>query len=513
MFPRVRLAELIATMAIATDLGLGLPLDHVLLQALIAMRLASEAGFDESQLGDLYYAALLPWVGCWVDAHEQAKWWGDDLAVKREIYRSGRNPRGAALTWFAVRQLGPGRPPIERLGVAARFVADGRHEVGALASNHCIAAHALAVRIGVSDASAAALLQTWERWDGRGAPNGLAGEQISPAARLVAVADVAAFHTIDAGTEAAVEMVQQYSGTLLDPALAELYAARAHALLSDEDRTDPWQAVAAAERGTVGALDDAALDRALIAIAAFADVKSPFTIGHSERVAAIAAGAAEAAGLSEAERTRVRRAALVAQLGRLGVSNGIWDKPAPLTLSEQERVRMHPYLMERMLARSPALADLAALAVFQQERLDGSGYPRALSADAIPLAARILAAADAYCAMREPRPHRAALSATEAEAELRAEARAGRLDGGAVENVLHAAGHRASRQPTRPAGLTAREVDVLQLLALGLSNRQIADELTVSPRTVGTHVEHIYAKSGATNRATASLFAARHGLL
>src|SRR5204863_9934029 len=141
-------------------------------------------------------------------------------------------------------------------------------------------------------------------------------------------------------------------------------------------------------------------------------------IGHSRGVAELASAAAEAYGLGEADAKLVRRAGLVHDLGRLGVSNRIWDKPGPLTPAEQERVRIHPYLTERMLASSPALAPLGAIAVQHHKRMDGSGYPRGLSGEALSPAARILAAADMYRARTEPRPHRAAGSVEQTAADL-----------------------------------------------------------------------------------------------
>jgi DNA-binding CsgD family transcriptional regulator len=195
------------------------------------------------------------------------------------------------------------------------------------------------------------------------------------------------------------------------------------------------------------------------------------------------------------------------------VSNSIWDKRGPLGTGERERVRMHPYLTERMLQQSEALAPLGAIAVQHRERLDGSGYPRGLSGHAISRPGRILGAADAYQAMREPRPHRPARPADEAAAELRADVRAGRLDSEVVEAVLGAAGHRKSRRREGPAGLTVREIEVLRLLARGLSNKEIAARLVISPKTVANHVEHIYSKIDASSRARAGLFAMQHGLL
>jgi DNA-binding CsgD family transcriptional regulator len=174
---------------------------------------------------------------------------------------------------------------------------------------------------------------------------------------------------------------------------------------------------------------------------------------------------------------------------------------------------MQPYLTERMLRQSDALVPLSAIAVQHRERLDGSGYPRGLTGGAISVPGRILGAADAYQSMCEPRPHRPERAAEKAAAELRGEVRAGRLYGSAVDSVLGAAGHRVPRRREGPSGLTAREVSVLQLLARGLSNKEIARQLVITPKTASNHVEHIYMKIEASNRAAAGLFAVQHGLL
>src|SRR5207248_5811681 len=199
--------------------------------------------------------------------------------------------------------------------------------------------------------------------------------------------------------------------------------------------------------------------------------------------------------------------------GGTGGSNGNRAKGGMPGPGEWERVRIHPYLTGRMPHQSEALAPLGAIAVQHRERLDGSGYPRGLTGPAIARPARILGAADAYQAMREPRPHRPERSAEDAAVELRADVKAGRLDADAVEAVLGAAGHRVSRRREGPAGLTAREVEVLILLARGLSNKEIARQLVISPKTAGNHIEHIYAKIDASTRAKASMFAMQHGLL
>ncbi len=248
-------------------------------------------------------------------------------------------------------------------------------------------------------------------------------------------------------------------------------------------------------------------------MASFVDLKSPYRLGHARAVSELAAAAGAGLGLGAADQATLRRAGLVCGLGRLGVSNSIWDKRGPLGAGEWERVRMHPYLTERMLHQSSWLAPLGSLAVQQRERLDGSGYPRGLSGPAISRLARILGTADAYQSMREPRPHRDALPAGAAAGQLRGEATAGRMDSGAVEVVLSAAGHRAARRRDGSGNLTEREVEVLRLVAQGLSSKQIAQRLVISPKTARNHIEHIYAKIGTSNRARASLYAMQHGLL
>jgi HD-GYP domain-containing protein (c-di-GMP phosphodiesterase class II) len=382
-----------------------------------------------------------------------------------------------------------------------------------MVQNHWAATNELAAGLELGDAVRDSLYQTFERWDGKGAPAEARGAQIRVAARLVNLADVVEVFHRAGGIEAAVAVARERSGTQFDPELVDLFCAEAPSLFAELDAATSWDAVIAAEPALALVLSDEQLDASLEAVADFVDIKSPWTIGHSRGVAELASGAARGLGLSHDDVVLVRRAGLVHDLGRLGVSNAIWDKRGPLSAPELERVRLHPYLTERMLASSAGLAPLGAIAVQHHERLDGSGYPRGLTGSAMTLPGKLLATADAYHAMTEARPHRPALSSQQAAAELRAGVSQARFAPDTVDAVLRAAGHAVKRRRNLPAGLTPREVEVLRLLVRGLSYKEIAQELVISRKTAGAHVEHIYTKLGVSNRARASLFAMKHGLM
>jgi HD-GYP domain-containing protein (c-di-GMP phosphodiesterase class II) len=508
---RVRLAELVASLSLGVDLGFGQPMEHVLRQCLIALRLAERSALGEQDRAAVYYTALLVNVGCHSDAHEQAKWFGDDIALKSGKYdHEFGSVRGMLAT---LRLVGAGNPPLHRFRVGLEFALSGHRDLDGMIAQHARLARTLAEQLGLPAGIREAIGAAYEQWDGRGWPGELRGEAVPVAARIAQLAEFTEVAHRTHGTEGARELARSRSGSQFDPGLASLLCAQSDAIFAGLDAVPPWQAVIASEPSLAVELSPGELDRALTAIANFVDLKSPFMLGHSVAVAELAGEAGRRLGLAADKTDLLRRAGLVCGYGRLGVSNSILDRPGPLSVGEWERVRMSPYLTERMLRQSAALAPLGEIAVQLRERLDGSGYPRGLSGGAISRLARVLGAAEAYQAMREPRPYRPARTAQEAAAELAAEVRAGRLDGDAVAGVLEAAGHRAARRRTAVAGLTAREVEVLVLLARGASNKQIATELVITPKTARNHVEHIYAKIGASSRASAAMFAMQHGLL
>jgi HD-GYP domain-containing protein (c-di-GMP phosphodiesterase class II) len=508
----IRLAELVAALSLGIDLGFGQPMEHVLRQCLIALRLAEHAGLDEESRAVVYYTALLMNVGCHTDAYEQTKWFGDDIELKSGKY--DHEPGSLRDMAAGIRLLGAGNPPLARFRVMVEFAVSGHREIADMIVRHARLARALAAELELPDEVQEALGDGYEQWDGHGWPGNLGGDDVPLAARIAQLAEfVEVAHRVG-GIDASRKLARRRSGKQFDPSLAELLCGEAEEILGGLDSFDSWDAVIGSEPALALVVSGDRFDAALEAVANFIDLKSPYTLGHAQAVGELATAAGTQLGLSAGDVQTLRRAGLVHDFGRLGVSNSIWDKRERLAAGEWEHVRMHPYLTERMLKQSEVLSPLGAIAVAHRERLDGSGYPRGLSGTTIPRMAQIIGATDAYQAMREPRPHRAALAAEGAAAELRAEVKAGRFDGEVVEAVLGAAGHRVLRRRRQgPAGLTPREVEVLILLARGLSNKEIAQRLFISPKTAGSHVEHIYSKVGASGRATASLFAMQHGVI
>lgn len=510
---RARLAEVIAALSLATDLGLGQPMDHSLRRCLLAVRLGEALGLSDRELVDVYYIALVCSVGCTIKTQAYTPWFRDEIAAAaRAATLDPRRLPDAAL--FVLRHVGEGDPPLRRAKKVISALALGEREMRRSSVACYEICKTFGEMLGLEPRIQQALGQMHERWDGRGEPARLKGEAKALPARIAHLAgDVDVFHSLG-GVEAAIAVVRLRAGKVYDPQIAHRFCQEAPRLLADIDAEPIWERVLAVEPAPQRWLDGAQLDTVTRALAHFADVKSPYTVGHSTGVAALAEAAARGLGLPESQMATVRRAGFLHDLGRIGVPVGIWDKPGPLTQAEFERVRMHPYLTERVLARSTALGPVGAVAALHHERLDGSGYHRGVSASFIPTAARILAAADFFHTKIEARPHRSGLSPEAAADELRRQVQAGRIDIDAANAVLGAAGQKElPRRHASPAGLSNREIEVLRLLARGCSVRETAELLYLSPKTVGHHIQHIYDKIGVSTRVAATLFAMRHDLL
>ena len=509
--PPVKLSELVATLSLLSDLGMGRPVERVLRQTVIAMRLAELADIDKGVRAATYYTSLLTWVGCAADTSDLAELFGDEMGLFADTHEGDLH--GMTLAMFMVRHLGRGSSPVRRLSMTSRFVATAGRSVQQVMMSHCQSTGALAERLGLGDDVSQPLVQAFERWDGRGVP-GLAGaDELSLSARVVQLADyVEAFH-FSGGTKAALDVARRKRGTHFDPELVDVFCRHSEEVLAGIDEVSAWDEVIALDPRLGLELSDDGLDQALEAIGDYADLKSPCRTGHARGVADVAAAAATALGFDAIEVRSLRRAAVVHDVGMIGVPSGVWDETKSWSLSQRERARTHPYLLERMLAHTLLLGDIVQCASMHHERLDGSGYPRGLRRESIPMPARILAVADVYQALRQPRPHRDALDQDQAAQVLRGEARAGRLDSEAVHAVLHGDRGRVRRRVELPGGLTKREAAVIVALARGRSNPQIAAELSISRKTVSAHLEHVYTKLGVSTRTEAALFAMQHGLM
>jgi HD-GYP domain-containing protein (c-di-GMP phosphodiesterase class II) len=505
-----RRAEVLAALSIAIDLGLGLPMEHVLRSSLLASMLADELNFSDEQRATVYYTNLVLWIGCHADSHEFSRWFGDDLAMRRDSYQLDWS--GLPYMRFLMQRTGSHQPMGRRMQLLVTLMLAPRAQMAALIHSHCLSAGLMAQRVGLDRGVAQAVECAFERWDGSGLPRGRRGDQIPLATRVVQLAETCEVHLRTRGTSGALAMTRERSGGQFDPLLVQALSRCRDGInaLPDED---VWTRALELAPDNDVMLRDSDLDSLLGAVGDFADLKCPFTVGHSRAVAELAAGAATRMGLASTDVDVVRRAALVHDLGRMGVPNSAWERLAPLSESDRERIRLYPYLTGRILNRVRGLERVTAVAEAHRERLDGSGYPRGLSGSALPLVQRILAAADSYRGSLERRPHRPALVPEVAAVRLRGEADTGRLDPTAVEAVLGFVGHRSGRRASGPAGLTAREVEVLGLLAQGFTSTEIADRLFISPKTVRNHLEHVYLKVGVTNRTGAMLFALERGIV
>jgi putative nucleotidyltransferase with HDIG domain len=509
----LRLSELLTALSLVTDLGMGHPPEEAMRTCLLATALCRRLGCAETEVADAYWTALLMHVGCTAYAHEQAALFGgDEIAVNavgsRTDFQEGREVFSFLL------DVTKGMAVPRRAGVILAAAAAAPRFGDRVATATCEVAAGMARRLGLGAPVQGGMREMFERWDGRGSPRKLAGEAISRPARVAQLASQVTVFLRLGGLPAAVSMVRRRSGSALDPELADAFIDRSAELLKALDVTDPADTVLEAEPFPRRWVSDTHLDEVARAFADAIDLKSPFTLGHSAEVARLAEAAGERLSLGGAERAALRRAALFHDLGRAGVPNGIWEKPAALTEPEWERVRLHAYHSERILSRSDTLRPLAEIAGMHHERLDGSGYHRGASAPAQSMSVRVLAAADVFQAMTQRRAHREPLPLEGAAARLRTEVAAGRLDGDAVAAVLAAAGFASGARRTIRAGkLTDREVEVLRLLARGHTNKQMGRRLFISPKTVGRHVEHIYQKLEVSSRAAAAMYAAEHDLL
>lgn len=508
---RIRVAEVIGALSLATDLGIGVPLEHGLQSTLLAMRLAERLKVDAETAAQTYYACQLFYVGCTANADAAADLFGADGALTTYATPSRFGSRAEMTAGFLRAVAPPGGAPILRAGQLARRVPKVAKVIRLHIAEFCEVARMLTDPLGVGSSVAPLFAHVAERWDGKGVPGRARGEEIPLAMRIVHVARDAAFQRMIGGAAYAGSVIRRRAGHAFDPEVVAALAGEDVESLAI-DSASSWEETLACEPRPHRFLEGGSIDSALATMGDFADLVSPCFVGHSAGVAMLAFNAARRCNFNGADVTTIRRAALIHDIGRVAVPARIWRQPGPLPADDWEKVRLHPYHTERILHRSPFLAALAGVAGAHHERCDGSGYHRGTVGPGLTASARLLAAADAYQTKIETRPHRESLTPQLAAETLASEVQAGRLDAIAVKAVVEAAGQRAPRIE-RPAGLTQRETEVIRLLARGLPTKQIARALGISVKTADNHIQNAYSKIGVSTRAAAAVFAMRHGLV
>jgi HD-GYP domain-containing protein (c-di-GMP phosphodiesterase class II) len=508
----LRAAEAVALLSLATDLGTGLPLEHGLESTLVALRLCERMGVDQQTASHTYYGCLLFYIGCTADAEIVAGLFpGEDAVITHITPVMFGSPPELLTGLFRALASGRGSGVARVVRAAGNLPRAAREQRDHLAAI-CEVAQMLTGRLGLSREVQALFSGFTERWDGKGGPRGVGGDAIPLPVRIVHVARDATFHRMLGGPAAAADTVRRRAGAAFDPEVAGCLVRYAREILGPDEEESAWDEVLAREPGERLVLQGAGVDRALDAMGDFADLITPWFAGHSSRVAALAERAADLAGLKDVEMRACRRAGAVHDLGRVAVPVRVWEKSGALTADEWEAVRLHPYRSERILARSQTLAPIATIAGAHHERVDGSGYYRGVTASSLSPAARLLAAADFFQAMTEPRPHRTPLASGKAAERLGQEASAGRFDPDAAAAVIEATGHPPAAIQ-RPAGLTDREAEVIGLLARGCQTKQVGRRLGISVKTADRHIQNAYGKIGISTRAAAALFAMEHGLV
>ncbi|HEX5692067.1 MAG TPA: HD domain-containing phosphohydrolase, partial [Roseiflexaceae bacterium] len=313
----LRMAELLASLSLAIDLGVGQPMEWVLRSCLLAARLSGALGLSEHDCQDAYYLALLRHVGCTATSTTDAELMGDELGFAEAMTMDMDD--GAKMMDLLMRTIGKGKPEAERARALERFLGAGPAFWIANHAAHCDVASRVAQMLQLSQGIQRGLWHVYERWDGKGTPNQIKGEEIALPVRVIHLAqDAATFYGMG-GIEAAVSMARSRSGRYFDPAIVEAFCRAAPDLLRSLDVDSTWQAVLEAEPGAPARISDAEIDTAAAVVADFVDMKSPFTVGHSRAVADLAAAAAKQCGLPNADVVAVRRAGLIHDVGRVGV--------------------------------------------------------------------------------------------------------------------------------------------------------------------------------------------------
>jgi HD-GYP domain-containing protein (c-di-GMP phosphodiesterase class II) len=506
------MAELFGRLSLAFDITNDAPFGKAVRSVVLAVELGGLVGASDDELRDTYWLSLFAYLGCTGFAYEEGMMGaGDDRAVRNTMAMfSVDDPLDSALG--VLRGIAPDASLGRRVRAIAGMFTD-RSLMERFQRAMCDTSIRLAEMVDAGPRILSALAQLCERWDGRGVPGHLAGDALVLPIRLHQLAHVIEIAHHQRGREGAAALIRRRAGGQFDPRLAEVFLDHQAALFAAIEDPQIFRRYLDLEGRPITWADERRIEDIARALAVFADLKCPMFLGHSTGVADLAERAAGQLQLPAEETQALRWAALLHDLGRLGVPNGIWTRSGPLDWGQWERVRLHAYYTDRVLSPIEALAPVAEVAVAAHERVDGSGYHQHRTSRSLLPAARLLAAADMAFAMSEERPHRPALDRAAIARELMAEVREGRLDATAVDAVLASLGIEKRSVARTAHGLSERELDVSRLLARGKTNKEIADLLGISARTVHNHVAHIFDKLGVHSRSGAAIWLMQHDLV
>ena len=434
------LSAIIGSLSYALDLTEGLPAGHSLRCCWVGMHVGQQMGMDSEALSHLYYTLLLKDAGCSSNAARLFELYGtDDRQVKRDFKQVDTDSL-MRLGRFVMSHVGVGKSLHERINRILKLAQNGEEFATELITARCERGAHISLQLGFDAEVADGIRCLDEHWNGRGKPARLSGTAIPLASRIALLSQVAEVFHSAAGREHVLEEVRKRSGSWFDPVIVEAFLAAQRQPgfwegLNDDKLQQRIGEIEPASK--VVRIDEQRLDTIAEAFAQVVDAKSHYTYGHSARVATYTEAVASKLGLPR-ERVRwLRRGALLHDIGKLGVSNAVLDKPGKLETDEWEQVKAHAAYSEQILSRLNIFSELAFVAAAHHERLDGKGYPRGLTADRIPLETRIITVADIFDAITAERPYRGPIPVAEAIAMMEKE-RDAAIDGICLDTLKQA---------------------------------------------------------------------------
>ncbi|MEH6716571.1 HD-GYP domain-containing protein [Parasphingorhabdus flavimaris] len=418
-----RLSEILGAFSYALDLTEGQPAGHSIRACWIGTQVAMALGLNGEELRDIYYAVLLKDLGCSANAARVSEMFaGDDRELKHDFKLIGPQPEDFGD--FIASGVGVGATPAVREQALCNLVQNGGEIMTDIMATRCSRGADIARQLRFSEDVAQAIAHLDEHWDGSGLPLGIAGRDIHLGGRIALLAQVADVFYSARGKDAALAEVRNRAGSWLNPELCTIFEKLSGAsgfweeLALDDLPEQLWALEPAAQYVTV---DEDFLDDISFAFGRVIDAKSPYTAGHSERVGMIADKIAEHLAMDEQSRRVLRRAAILHDVGKLGVSSAILEKPGKLDAEEWQIMQSHAAHTTNILGQIGVMSDMAMIAGSHHERLDGKGYPLGLDERSIAMESRIITVADIYDALTTDRPYRKAMSTEKAMAILQSE--------------------------------------------------------------------------------------------